>query len=280
MVLVHGLGSSHAHWLGVTKRLARRHRVVVPDLPGFGRSPLAGRDTGLHANAALLWRIVESLDRPVVLVGNSMGALLSMLVASEHRDEVSALVLVAPPAPRPLTAPMDARLALLFASYSVPLVGELTRGLWVRMHGPGGMVRSIFETTVSKPAAVPDDVHEAALELAHERWVHDDDVHAFLRAYRSTSRFLLDGRRYDTLVRSIETPALVMHGTKDRLVSRALVSRLEKLRPDWTFAALDGLGHMPHVEDASGFVRLVHAWLPRPHPGVRRAAQPRVALTA
>ena len=276
MVLVHGLGSSHAHWLGVTKRLARTHRVCVPDLPGFGRSPLAGRDTGLRANAALLLRLVESLDPPVVLVGNSMGALLSMFVAGERPDLVSALVLVAPPAPGPWPAVADVRLAALFASYSLPVVGELTRGLWVRLNGPVGMVRSIFETTVSKPDRIPDIVRHAAVTLAHERWTHDDDVHAFLRAYRSTSRYLLDGRRYDAMVRGIGAPTLVVQGARDQLVPPTLVRRLEELRPDWRFARLEGVGHMPHVEDARGFVRIVEDFLtPR-----GRSSRRRVALSA
>jgi pimeloyl-ACP methyl ester carboxylesterase len=43
MVLLHGLGSSHVHWLGVTNAPAHKHRIHVPDLQGFGCSPLAGR---------------------------------------------------------------------------------------------------------------------------------------------------------------------------------------------------------------------------------------------
>src|SRR5204863_477650 len=43
MVLVHGLGGSHANWLAVGPALAAHARVLAPDLPGFGRTPLAGR---------------------------------------------------------------------------------------------------------------------------------------------------------------------------------------------------------------------------------------------
>jgi len=39
LVLVHGLGGSYSTWLAVGTSLARRGRVVAPDLPGFGRSP-------------------------------------------------------------------------------------------------------------------------------------------------------------------------------------------------------------------------------------------------
>src|SRR5436189_173693 len=43
MLLVHGLGGSHANWLSVGPVLAGRHRVLAVDLPGFGLSPAAGR---------------------------------------------------------------------------------------------------------------------------------------------------------------------------------------------------------------------------------------------
>jgi pimeloyl-ACP methyl ester carboxylesterase len=50
MVLVHGLGGSHLNWMMVGERLARRARVLVPDLAGFGRTPLAGRSASVSAN--------------------------------------------------------------------------------------------------------------------------------------------------------------------------------------------------------------------------------------
>lgn len=235
--------------------------MQAPDLPGFGRSPLAGRDAGLEANAELLSRLVDELDEPVILVGNSLGALLSMLVAADRPGDVAGLVLVAPLAPRPWLTPMDRNHALLFSAYCWPVIGEWTRDLWVRIHGPRGMVRSMFEVCCSSPSAVPTEVEEAALALAEERWEHDDDVHAFLAAYRSAWTFLLTARRFDRLAKAISSPTLVIHGAHDRLIPATATRRLHRLRPDWTFRMLDGVGHMPHVEDSQGFVRLVSGWL-------------------
>src|SRR3989442_1670045 len=44
-VLVHGLGGSHLNWLQVGSGLSRLGQVLALDLPGFGRSPPAGRGT-------------------------------------------------------------------------------------------------------------------------------------------------------------------------------------------------------------------------------------------
>src|SRR5207302_6799085 len=54
LLLVHGLGGSHLNWMLVGDRLAQHHRVLAVDLPGFGRSPRAGRDVSVAANAELL----------------------------------------------------------------------------------------------------------------------------------------------------------------------------------------------------------------------------------
>ena len=54
MLLVHGLGGAHLNWMAVAPQLAAHHRVYALDLPGFGRSPLAGRRSTIAANVDLV----------------------------------------------------------------------------------------------------------------------------------------------------------------------------------------------------------------------------------
>lgn len=264
MVLVHGLGSSHVHWLAVTGILARRHRLLLPDLPGSGRSPLAGRKVDVESSASLVAELVDrtasEFGEPVILAGHSMGALIAMLVAARPASNVAGLVLVAPPGPRPLLTPIEPRLGLLFSAYAWPGVGEVTREAYVHLHGPEGIVRNTFEVCCARPDRVPASVLEAALEVSGERWPADD-VHAFLAAYRSTWTYLLNGRRFDRIARSIEAPTLVIHGTADKLVPEVVAQRLPRLRPDWTFVTIEDSGHMPQVDDPKAFLAAVTAWL-------------------
>ena len=261
MVLVHGVGSSHVHWLAVAPKLAAGHRVFVPDLPGFGLTPVAGRQTDLRGYRKFLGEFLRTLGEPAVVVGNSMGALLGIQAAVDHPKRVRALVLVAPPAPRPLLTPLEPKLAVLLSAYAWPGLGEVTRGLWVKTQGPEGLVRSVLESCLAAPERTPPEVLRAALTVEAERTAHDDEVHVFLSAYRSTWRYLLNGRRFDRLVQDVRAPALILHGTRDKLVPATVVSRFRRLRPDWTHRELPGLGHMPQVEDPRGFVALVRRWL-------------------
>jgi pimeloyl-ACP methyl ester carboxylesterase len=261
MVLVHGLASSHVHWRGVSQALGRDYRVQVPDLPGFGRSPLAGRDANLRAGARILDALLDRLGEPAILVGNSAGALISMMVATERPAAVAALVLVAPPAPHPLRTPLEPGLAMLFSAYCWPGLGELAREAWVRLHGPEGSVQSMLQICCYSPHRVSEEIVEAALGLSWERSGSRDDVRAFLALYRSAWLLLLNSWRYDRLVRRITPPTLVLHGMHDRLVPAAVAQRLRRLRADWSFVNMPAAGHMPHLEDPDQFVGVLQGWL-------------------
>ena len=100
MVLVHGLGGAHVNWMSVGEKLARHARVVAIDLPGFGRTPTEGDSASIHANRALLTRFVDRvMGGPAILVGNSMGGLISLMTAAEAPASVAGLVLVNPALP-------------------------------------------------------------------------------------------------------------------------------------------------------------------------------------
>src|SRR5438309_7201690 len=105
VVLVHGLGGSHLNWDLLAPLLTPHARVWALDLPGFGRSEPGGRRTSVPANVAVLGRFVdEVVGEPAVLVGNSMGGMVSILTAGERPESVSGLVLLDPAIPRPRRA--------------------------------------------------------------------------------------------------------------------------------------------------------------------------------
>src|SRR4029077_18312620 len=82
IVCVHGLGGSAANWVAVAPLLTGGCRVVAPDLAGHGLTQSRGRGTGVAANRALLHRFLASVaPGPVILMGNSMGGMISLLEA-------------------------------------------------------------------------------------------------------------------------------------------------------------------------------------------------------
>jgi pimeloyl-ACP methyl ester carboxylesterase len=97
VVLVHGLGDKAARdWYGLIPELARDHRVVTFDLPGFGHSTKENAPYTPDNYAAFVHYVVdrELGRRPIQLVGHSLGGAIALRYAALHPQDVSALVLV------------------------------------------------------------------------------------------------------------------------------------------------------------------------------------------
>jgi pimeloyl-ACP methyl ester carboxylesterase len=95
MVLLHGPGEFAATWLPVLPRLARTHRVIVPDLPGHGASQV--EEGPLDAERVLHWLdelIEQTCPAPPVLVGGTVGGAIAARFATHHQRRLAGLVLV------------------------------------------------------------------------------------------------------------------------------------------------------------------------------------------
>ena len=96
LVLVHGLGGSATNWNLLAPLLARRRRVLAPDLPGHGRSAPAPAPDGLGSLADRVAELAELEGMlPAAVAGHSMGADVALRLAARRPEAVSALVLVA-----------------------------------------------------------------------------------------------------------------------------------------------------------------------------------------
>lgn len=97
VVLVHGAVVSGRYMVPTAERLAPSHRVLVPDLPGFGQSEDPARPLRVPelASALLAWLDAAGIAR-AHLVGNSLGAQVAVAAACIAPRRVSSLVLVGP----------------------------------------------------------------------------------------------------------------------------------------------------------------------------------------
>jgi pimeloyl-ACP methyl ester carboxylesterase len=243
VILLHGLGGSHANWLAVGSRLTRLGRVLCPDLPGFGRTRLAGRPSSLEANERLVDRLLDLMGTPpAILVGNSMGATIALRLAAAQPLRVAALALMAPwvPLPRRAGPGLDAVLTSPSAVRSL-----------LRVHGartPDATLRQIIKIGCSRPDRIPPEVLSAALKIARERARLSPAEDGFAPAVSSLMEFTRSAEALPASLESIKASTLVMQGTEDRVVPPSVIDRLRLKRPDWTYHMLDGVGHVPQFE--------------------------------
>ena len=96
-VLVPGLGVSSRYFQPLASELARRGRVFLVDMPGFGAAPNPRRDVSLVDHAGVLAGFLrESEIENPVLVGHSMGSEIVAIVAQQHPDVSDRIVLMSP----------------------------------------------------------------------------------------------------------------------------------------------------------------------------------------
>jgi pimeloyl-ACP methyl ester carboxylesterase len=96
LLLVHGLGGAAANWTELAPLLARRHRLLVPDLPGHGGSTPLPAVAGLASFADRVALVAEREGMlPAPVVGHSLGGMVVLRLALRRPADVSAVVLAA-----------------------------------------------------------------------------------------------------------------------------------------------------------------------------------------
>jgi pimeloyl-ACP methyl ester carboxylesterase len=100
LVFVHGWTCNHTHWAAQVRYFSPRHRVVTVDLRGHGRSDAPQQEysmAGFADDLAWLCRRL-GVERPVV-IGHSMGGVVTLVMAAQYPDVVRAGVTVDSPFP-------------------------------------------------------------------------------------------------------------------------------------------------------------------------------------
>ena len=229
LVLIHGLGDQSASWSGVAPELMEDYRLLIPDLPGHGRSAPDEGPLSIYDHLAAVRALIdlEARGEPVVLVGSSMGGWVSLLYVRERPERVARLVLVASAGLESdfqgvslLPATRDEARALISAVMG-PEIGEQT---------PGFFVTDLLDKAKTGAASRMRD------QFAPEQ--------------------LLDGE-----LGEIGARVDLIWGDQDGLFDLAYARRLERQLPDAELHVLEGCAHVPHVTCSERFVRVVEGIL-------------------
>jgi pimeloyl-ACP methyl ester carboxylesterase len=97
-ILIHGWSSSWYALSPLLPVLGERYRCLAVDLPGYGASPRMKERTTIPGYADLLATFIKEVspDRPVVLIGHSMGGMISLTLTLRHPELVDRMVLLCP----------------------------------------------------------------------------------------------------------------------------------------------------------------------------------------
>ena len=239
VVLLHGLGATNASMLTTFWELARDHRVIAPDLPGFGESgkPIRSYDAGFYAEWLL--GLFDRLDiESPVIIGNSMGGRVAIEAALHAAPRVERIVLLAPSPAFIKKREMVGVVRLLrpeLALAPLPL--------------PRGLVMRNLKRMFARPERLEDAWYEAAVDEFLRVFSTPRGRIAFFSAAR---QIYLEEPRGDSgfwdRLPSLRCPALFIWGDKDRLVPASFARHVEKAVPHARSIVLEDCGHVPQFE--------------------------------
>nr|AAS46919.1 2-hydroxymuconic semiadehyde hydrolase [Sphingomonas paucimobilis] len=239
VLLIHGSGpgvTAWANWRLNMPELAKRFRVIAPDMFGFGYSASKGRIEDKRVWVDQVASLLDSLGiDKVSMVGNSFGGGITLAFMIAHPDRVERAVLMGPAG---LDFPITPALDLVWGYQ--PSLEEMRTSLkylaWDHSRLTEDLVQSRYEAS-------------ARLE-AHEPY------HAtFGGADRQRNIAMLASREEDVAALKHET--LILHGLFDQVIPLESTVRLASLLPRADLHVFAECGHWVQIERMTSFNRMV-----------------------
>ena len=208
VILVPGVASSSAIFDRLIPLLAGGHRVIAVDLLGFGKSPAPpDAQYTVEEHVASLEATISSLDlnAPFVLVGHSLGALLSSRYAAQHPHSVSRLVLVGPPVYLTPSEIGDRRMRAVAGAY--------LRSYEFLRENKTFTIRNASVAAKLMPM-------KGAFEITEDNW----------RAFGLSMQHCVESQTTISDIAAVRVPVEVVYGTLDPFVVPAGLHIIEQMR--------------------------------------------------
>lgn len=228
VVLLHGFDSSFMEFRRLLPKLVSTCEVIVPDLLGFGftqrpeRVPISQSTIQQHLYAL----IASQIDKPIILVGASMGGAAAIDFAQSYPEKVEQLILLD-------TAGW--RAGGTMGKFLIQPLGYLATSF---LANPTVRQKISENAYCDRTFASKDAQTCAALHLKFPRW-------------REGLISFTQNNGYGSLRQSmsqLQMPTLLLWGRQDRILgiqdTAAIAAAIPHCRLEW----IEDCGHVPHLE--------------------------------
>ncbi|HEY3176294.1 MAG TPA: alpha/beta hydrolase [Candidatus Polarisedimenticolia bacterium] len=248
LVFVHGITGSRRYFERRVTSLADRYRIVIPDLLGFGLSPKPAVDYTVARFQRSLRGYLQAegvAGRPHVLIGHSLGALISIEYAIEHPEEVQALILLNLP-----------RYASSEEAHQLFWLGSPSYRKLLNEHS---LVENLYQVRRS-------GIDLFLKYLVRFPWGVVADCRKFtMRSLTSTLEHCLLNYRLDDVLPNLQAvPVLILHGRRDGVAPVGNVRDLPRKYPFMRLEVIESSGHHVFLTHTRRCLRLIEGFLASP----------------
>ncbi|WP_250123560.1 alpha/beta fold hydrolase [Chroococcidiopsis sp. CCMEE 29] len=244
LILLHGFGTSIGHWRQNLAVLGEYHTVYALDMLGFGgseKAPVSYKVELWVEQVYDFWRTF--IRQPVVLVGNSIGSLVSLAAAARHPDMVQGVVMMSLPDPSLEAEAIPAFLQPVVAAVKCVVASPAVLKTLFRLVRRPSIARRWASLAYANPAAVTDELIEILIGPAQDRG-SAQAFYATVKAVTSAE----SGLSVKTVLPTLEIPILLIWGQQDRMVPPVFARQFANYNPNVQLLTLENAGHCPHDE--------------------------------
>jgi 2-hydroxymuconate-semialdehyde hydrolase len=239
ILLLHGSGpgvSAFANWRLVIPELAKRFRVLAPDIVGFGfteRPPGIEYSMDTWVRHAIGFADALGLEK-FGLVGNSFGGGLSLHLATRYPDRISRMVLMGAAGIHFELTP-----ALDYAWGFTPSIENM---------------RKLLDIFAFDRSLVTDEL----ARMRHEASTRPGVQEAYAAMFPAPRQRWIDAMAVDEAkLRALTQETLIIHGREDRIIPLASSQRMFELIPRAQLHVFGRCGHWTQIEHARRFNALL-----------------------
>lgn len=239
ILFVHGFPLSSAMWKFQQAEFRTTHRVILPDLRGFGQSTTTGQEAtslAMHADdlAAILDRL--SIKEPVILCGLSMGGYIAFRFWQQHARRLRALILCDTKAAADTEEAAKNRLAMADK--------VLNEGAQI---AADAMLPKLFDS------ATPKDIIDETYQVMRA---------TNPRAIAAAQRAMAVRPDSTPLLKTIGVPTLVIAGEEDHIIKPDEMKAMAAAIPNSQFVTIPLAGHMAPLEQPAVVNAAIRKFLP------------------
>ncbi len=251
LLLIHGMAGSSQAWREIVPLLAKKYRVIAPDLLGHGQSSKPRTDYSLGAFAVGLRDLLDELGvGSATVVGQSLGGGIAMQFLYQHPDYCRRLVLISSGGLGPEVGFILRLLAAPGAELVMPIIAPPV------VLRAGNSVRSWLS---SRGLRSP---RGAEIWSAYSSFSDRQTRDAFLRTLRSVVDYR--GQCVSALNRlnvREDMPTLAIWGEQDAIIPVEHAYAALEARPNCRLEVLPGVGHFAQVEAPVEVAELIDGFI-------------------